>query len=136
MKLDEVISISSREGLFKILSKTRYGFIAQSLLNDKKISTKINDQVSILSEIQIFGISEEKSLQEIFKSIFKLENGLQTKIHYKSSKEDLMSYFSLIYKNHDDNRVYPNDVKKIIKWYNLLLIKDFFSSMISETNEK
>ena len=47
-----------------------------------------------------------------------------------------MSYFSLIYKNHDDNRVYPNDVKKIIKWYNLLLIKDFFSSMISETNEK
>ena len=136
MKLDEVISISSREGLFKILSKTRYGFIAQSLLNDKKISTKINDQVSILSEIQIFGISEEKSLQEIFKSIFKLENGLQTKIHYKSSKEDLMSYFSLIYKNHDDNRVYPNDVKKIIKWYNLLLVKDFFSSMISETNEK
>ena len=136
MKLDEIISISSREGLFKILSKTRYGFIAQSLLNDKKISTKINDQVSILSEIKIFGISEEKSLQEIFKSIFKFENGLQIKIHYKSSKEDLMSYFSLIYKNHDDNRVYPNDVKKIIKWYNLLLIKDFFSSMISETNEK
>ena len=136
MKLDEVISISSREGLFKILSKTRHGFIAQSLLNDKKISTKINDQVSILSEIQIFGISEEKSLQEIFKSIFKFENGLQIKIHYKSSKEELMSYFSLIYKNHDDKKVYPNDVKKIILWYNLLLVKDFFSSIISETNGK
>ncbi|MFQ3351819.1 MAG: hypothetical protein ACI914_001071, partial [Candidatus Marivariicella framensis] len=55
MKLDEVISISSRQGLFKILSKTRYGFIAQSLIDNKKISTKINDQISILNEIQVFG---------------------------------------------------------------------------------
>ena len=74
MKLDEVISISSRQGLFKILSKTRYGFIAQSLIDNKKISTKINDQISILNEIQVFGNNEKKPLEESFKSIFKNEN--------------------------------------------------------------
>ena len=83
----------------------------------------------MLSEIQIIGVSEEKSLDEIFKLIFKFENGLQTKIHYKSSKIDLMNYFSLIYKNYDSERVYPNDVKKIIKWYNILHDKNFFSSL-------
>jgi len=129
MKLDEVISISSRQGLFKILSKTRYGFIAQSLIDNKKISTKINDQISILNEIQVFGNNEKKPLEEIFKSIFKNENGLQTKITHKSSKDDLMNYFYLIFDNYDKDRVYPNDVKKIIKWYNLLLDKDFFSSL-------
>lgn len=129
MKLDEVISISSRQGLFKILSKTRYGFIAQSLIDNKKISTKINDQISILNEIQVFGNNEKKSLEEIFKSIFKNENGLQTKITHKSSKDDLMNYFSLIFYNYDKEKVYPNDVKKIIKWYNLLMDKDFFSSL-------
>jgi len=129
MKLDEVISISSRQGLFKILSKTRYGFIAQSLIDNKKISTKINDQISILNEIQVFGNNEKKPLEEIFKSIFKNENGLQTKITHKSSKDDLMNYFYLIFDNYDKERVYPNDVKKIIKWYNLLLDKDFFSSL-------
>ena len=129
MKLDEVISISSRQGLFKILSKTRYGFIAQSLIDNKKISTKINDQISILNEIQVFGNNEKKPLEEIFKSIFKNENGLQTKITHKSSKDDLMNYFYLIFDNYDKERVYANDVKKIIKWYNLLLDKDFFSSL-------
>lgn len=129
MKLDEVISISSRQGLFKILSKTRYGFIAQSLIDNKKISTKINDQISILNEIQVFGNNEKKPLEEIFKSIFKNENGLQTKITHKSSKDNLMNYFYLIFDNYDKDRVYPNDVKKIIKWYNLLLDKDFFSSL-------
>jgi hypothetical protein len=129
MKLDEVISISSRQGLFKILSKTRYGFIAQSLIDNKKISTKINDQISILNEIQVFGNNEKKPLEEIFKSIFKNENGLQTKITHKSSKDDLMNYFYLIFDNYDKERVYPNDVKKIIKWYNLLLDKNFFSSL-------
>ena len=129
MKLDEVISISSRQGLFKILSKTQYGFIAQSLIDNKKISTKINDQISILNEIQVFGNNEKKPLEEIFKSIFKNENGLQTKITHKSSKDDLMNYFYLIFDNYDKDRVYPNDVKKIIKWYNLLLDKDFFSSL-------
>ena len=129
MKLDEVISISSRQGLFKILSKTRYGFIAQSLIDNKKISTKINDQISILNEIQVFGNNEKKPLEEIFKSIFKNENGLQTKITHKSSKDDLMNYLYLIFDNYDKERVYPNDVKKIIKWYNLLLDKNFFSSL-------
>lgn len=129
MKLDEVISISSRQGLFKILSKTRYGFIAQSLIDNKKISTKINDQISILNEIQVFGNNEKKPLEEIFKSIFINENGLQTKITHKSSKNDLMNYFYLIFDNYDKERVYPNDVKKIIKWYNLLLDKNFFSSL-------
>ena len=129
MKLDEVISISSRQGLFKILLKTRYGFIAQSLIDNKKISTKINDQINILNEIQVFGNNEKKPLEEIFKSIFKNENGLQTKITHKSSKNDLMNYFYLIFDNYDKERVYPNDVKKIIKWYNLLLDKNFFSSL-------
>ena len=129
MKLDEVISISSRQGLFKILSKTRYGFIAQSLIDNKKISTKINDQINILNEIQVFGNNEKKPLEEIFKSIFINENGLQTKITHKSSKNDLMNYFYLIFDNYDKERVYPNDVKKIIKWYNLLLDKNFFSSL-------
>lgn len=135
MKLDEIISISSRQGLFKVLSKTRHGFIAQSLIDNKKISTKINDQVSLLSEIQVFGNNEEKPLEEIFNSIFNNEKGLSTKIKHKSSKDELMNYFSLIYHNYDNERVYANDISKIIKWYNLLLDKGFFSLCVLKINK-
>jgi len=34
-----------------------------------------------------------------------------------------MNYFSTIYNNYDYERVYSNDVKKIIQWYNLLIDK-------------
>lgn len=135
MKLDEIISISSRQGLFKVLSKTRHGFIAQSLIDNKKISTKINDQVSLLSEIQVFGNNEEKPLEEIFNSIFNNEKGLSTKIKHKSSKDELMNYFSLIYHNYNNERVYANDISKIIKWYNLLLDKGFFSLRVLKINK-
>jgi len=135
MKLDEIISISSRQGLFKVLSKTRHGFIAQSLIDNKKISTKINDQVSLLSEIQVFGNNEEKPLEEIFNSIFNNEKGLSTKIKHKSSKDELMNYFSLIYHNYNNERVYANDISKIIKWYNLLLDKGFFSLCVLKINK-
>ena len=135
MKLDEIISISTRQGLFKVLSKTRHGFIAQSLIDNKKISTKINDQVSLLSEIQVFGNNEEKPLEEIFNSIFNNEKGLSTKIKHKSSKDELMNYFSLIYHNYDNERVYANDISKIIKWYNLLLDKGFFSLRVLKINK-
>ncbi len=135
MKLDEIISISSRQGLFKVLSKTRHGFIAQSLIDNKKISTKINDQVSLLSEIQVFGNNEEKSLEEVFNSIFNNEKGLSTKIKHKSSKDELMNYFSLIYHNYNNERVYANDISKIIKWYNLLLDKGFFSLCVLKINK-
>lgn len=135
MKLDEIISISSRQGLFKVLSKTRHGFIAQSLIDNKKISTKINDQVSLLSEIQVFGNNEEKPLEEIFNSIFNNEKGLSTEIKHKSSKDELMNYFSLIYHNYNNERVYANDISKIIKWYNLLLDKGFFSLRVLKINK-
>ena len=128
MKLDEIIAISSRPGLFKILSKTRSGFIAQSLFDDVKISTKINDHISILDEINIFGINEEKPLNEIFKFIFEKENGFPVTKMHKASKENLMSYFSSVYENYDVHKVYANDVKKIISWYNILHEKGFFDN--------
>ena len=46
------------------------GILKKVYRDDKKISTKINDRVSILGEIQVFGVAEEKPLEEILISIF------------------------------------------------------------------
>jgi hypothetical protein len=35
----------------------------------------------------------------------------------------LEEYFFDVLPNYDEDRVYPSDIKKIIKWYNILLDK-------------
>ena len=41
-------------------------------------------------------------------------------ISHKSSKEELISLFSDVAPNYDEERVYASDIKKVVQWYNLL----------------
>jgi len=120
MTLDKVLSISGRPGLFKLLTQTRNGFIAESLLDKKKVSVNIQHNVSILSEIAIYTLSEELPLKDVLNKIKTKENGKKTSISHKDSKDKLEEYFFEVLPDYDEDRVYASDIKKIIQWYNLL----------------
>ena len=128
MALDKILSIEGKPGLFKLLTQTRTGFVAESLLNGKKLSVGITHKVSLLSEIAIFTLEEELPLGEVFKKILEKENGGTTSIGHKESAIKLEEYFFEVLPNYDEDRVYTSDIKKVIKWYNLLVehgITDF-----------
>jgi hypothetical protein len=120
MTLDKVLSISGRPGLFKLVTQTRNGFIAESLLDKKKLSVNMQHNVSILSEIAIYTLSEELPLKDVFNKIKTKENGKATSISHKDSKDKLEEYFFEVLPDYDEDRVYASDIKKIIQWYNLL----------------
>ena len=120
MTLDKVLSISGRPGLFKLVTQTRNGFIAESLIDKKKLSVNMQHNVSILSEIAIYTLSEELPLKDVFNKIKVKENGNKTSISHKESKDKLEEYFFEVLPDYDEDRVYASDIKKIIQWYNLL----------------
>lgn len=120
MSLDKIMSISGKPGLYKVLTQTRNGAIVESLLDKKRLNVTIHSNVSILSEIAIYTIHEEKPLADIFESIKQKENGQQTSVSHKDSKDVLEEYFFNILPDYDEDRVYPSDIKKVIQWYNLL----------------
>jgi len=120
MTLDKVLSISGRPGLFKLVTQTRNGFIAESLVDNKKLSVNMQHNVSILSEIAIYTLSEELPLKDVFNKIKVKENGKQTAISHKDSRDKLEEYFFEVLPDYDEDRVYASDIKKIIQWYNLL----------------
>ncbi|NND16161.1 MAG: DUF5606 domain-containing protein [Eudoraea sp.] len=137
MSLEKILSIEGRPGLFKLLTQTRSGFVAESLLDGKRLSVGIANNVSLLSEIAIFTLEEELPLREVFKKIQEKENGGKTSVGHKDSKLKLEEYFFEVLPEYDEDRVYPSDIKKVVKWYNLLTekgITDFTES--EETNEK
>ena len=51
------------------------------------------------------------------------EKGCKTNIKSKSRATDLAKYFFNILNDYDKDRVYPGDIKKIIRWYNILVDK-------------
>mgnify|MGYP005694641007 FL=1 len=120
MELDKILAISKKPGLYKLVTQSRGGFIAESLLDQKRISVIISSNVSLLSEIAIYTLSEEVPLKTVFYKIYEKENGEQTSTSPKASKDDLEAYFFSVMSDYDEDRVYASDIKKILNWYNLL----------------
>ena len=134
--LDQIIKISGKPGLYKILSKTTKLIIAESINNNQRISVILGKEINLLSEIKIYGVNAEIPLIEVFQKIFQHESGLKIKLNPKSSKNDLVSYFHNILSEIDETRVYPSDFKKIIQWYNLLLEKKILKFQIKESSSE
>lgn len=124
MGLDKILSISGKPGLFKIITQTRGGFVAESLTDKKKITVNMQSNVSVLSEIAIYTLTEELPLRDVFKKINEKENGQPTSISHKDSKEVLEEYFFEVLPDYDEDRVYASDIKKVLQWYNLLQAQD------------
>lgn len=120
MSLDKILSIGGKPGLYKLLTQTRTGFVAESLLDGKKITVGFKNNVSVLSEIAIYTLEEEVPLREVFQNIQKKENGGKTSVGHKEDKLKLEEYFFEILPNYDEDRVYMSDIKKVVQWYNLL----------------
>ncbi len=139
MSLDKILSIGGKPGLFKLITQTRSGFVAESLIDKKKITVGMHSNVSVLSEIAIYTLEEELPLIEVFQKIQVKEKGKKTSIPHKSEKLKLEEYFFEILPNYDEDRVYPSDIKKVIQWYNILHennITDFSSDDEDASSEE
>ena len=142
MGLDKILAISGKPGLYKLITQTRGGFVAESLIDNKRLSVSIRQNVSILSEIAIYTLTEEIPLRQVFLNISKKENGEQTSVVAKERKDKLEEYFFDVLPDYDEDRVYASDIKKVIQWYNLLqkqdlldLLEEEEESIVSEEEE-
>ena len=133
MSLEKILSISGKPGLYKMTKQTRSGFLAESLLDQKKISVSSRHNVSLLTEIAIYTLTKEVPLREIFEKIATKEDGKQT-ISHKVPKVELEEFFFGVLPDYDEDRVYPSDIKKVVQWYNLLVKNGFtdFSKPVQE----
>ncbi|MFM2369610.1 MAG: hypothetical protein RL619_1920 [Bacteroidota bacterium] len=122
MNLEKILAISGKPGLYVLKVQTRSGFVAESLLDGKKITVNLKNNVSLLSEISIYTYEGEKPLAEIMQKIADKENK-NAAISHKEENAVLLAYFKEILPDYDEERVYPSDVKKILNWYNMLQAK-------------
>ena len=123
MELDKIIAIGGRPGLYQVEVQTRTGVVATSLIDGKRINANARNQVSLLSEINIYGLAKEVPLREVLQMIYTQEEGKICSVKPKASSDDLEAFFFTVFQDYDEERVYPSDIKKIIQWYNILVDK-------------
>lgn len=136
MKLDRILAISGKQGLFELQEQVRAGFLVRSLLDEKRITVGLRNNVSLLSEIAIYTLEGEKPLSEVFKAIKEKENNQKTSVSHKAEKHQLEEYFFSVLPNYDEDKVYTSDIQKVIQWYNLLLEKGLLDETSEEKTEK
>lgn len=138
MNLDKILAISGKPGLYVLKVQTRTGFVAESLLDGKKITVNLKSNVSLLSEISIYTYEGEKPLTEVMQKIAVKENKGQA-ISHKEDNATLNAYFKEILPEYDEERVYPSDIKKVLNWYNTLQAKGLVTDLApaaAETSEE
>jgi hypothetical protein len=126
MSIKKILSVSGKPGLYELKIQTRTGFVAESLLDGKKITVGMRTNVSLLSEIAVYTYTEEIRLAEVLIAIATKENDGPALSH-KEDDAKLKAYFREVLPEFDEDRVYTSDIKKIINWYNLLQPKGFVS---------
>lgn len=126
MSVDRILAISGKPGLYALKLQTRTGFVAESLIDGKKVTVGLRSNVSLLSEISVYTYDGEVRLSEVFRKIAEKEDNGPAMSH-KEDNAKLEAYFREALPEFDEDRVYASDIKKILNWYNMLQAKGLVS---------
>ncbi len=128
--LKTILSISGKPGLFKLISQGRNMLIVETLdATKKRLPVRGNDKVTSLGDISMYTTENDVPLSKVLTAVKEKENGAPISLDIKkASPQELQNYFAEVLPNFDRERVYNNDIKKLLSWYNILItngITDF-----------
>lgn len=121
--LKEILSISGKSGLYRLLSQGRNSLIVETVGPEKRrMPIYGRDKIISLGDIAMYTETDERPLSQIMQTLYEKQQGKTVDIDLKkASKEELNQFFAEILPDFDRDRVHPSDIKKLIQWYNLLI---------------
>lgn len=118
MDYNKIVSVSGLSGLFELLSSKSDGAVVRSLEDNasKFVSTRLHN-FSHLESIEVFTTKDNTNLSELFEAMQKSKEKLP---EAKADNKALKSYFEKVYPDLDFEKVYASDMKKMVKWFEIL----------------
>ncbi len=134
--LKNILAISGKPGLFKLVSRGTNMLIVESLIDGKRIPTYSRDKIVSLAEVSMYTTGEDVSLSEVLNALGKKYNFKAVEMDAKKAdNEELRAFFAEVLPTFDRDRVYPSDIRKLIAWYNLLIQAGFTDFTLQEDEE-
>lgn len=135
--LKTILSISGKPGLYKLVSQGKNMLIVETIdAAKKRFPAYGNEKIISLADIAMYTNDSEVPLREVLCSMKEKENAATASIDVKKATSDqLREYLADVLPDFDRDRVYINDIKKLILWYNILVsngITDFAEETVAE----
>ena len=127
--LKNILAITGKPGLYKLVSRGNNMLIVESLVDGKRMPNYARDKIVALSDVSMFTDSDDVALSEVLTAAGKKEGLKPVAMDVKKAgNAELQAWFDQVLPNWDRDRVYPSDIRKLIQWYNILIhagITDF-----------
>ena len=134
--LRDILSITGKPGLYKLVSRGNNMLIVESLLDGKRVPTYARDKIVSLGEISMYTMGEDVSLSEVLTKLGEKEGLKVAAIPKKADNDQLRDFFGEVLPDFDRDRVYPSDIRKLIQWYNILINAGITDFSIEEEGEE
>ena len=118
MNLQGIVAVSGKPGLWLALAQNKTGYILESLdgHRTKLVANLSTAKIAALHEITLFGTEDDIRLIDVFERMKTAANTPDI----KADGNTLRKFFREIAPDHDEEKVYASDMKKVIAWYQLL----------------
>lgn len=122
MTIADIATVSGKGGLYKVLAPTKSGVILESLDEAKtKMVATTNHRLSLLNEISIYTTTKEGNvpLHDVLRKVHQ-DFGDDPGVDSNSDSDELKAFMKSVLPEYDEDRVYTSDIKKLVKWYDLI----------------
>lgn len=118
MSYNKIVSVTGLGGLYELVSSKADGGVVRSL--EDKTSKFVSNRVhsfSHLESIEVYTKSDNVNLADVFLAMEKSKEALPDA---KADGKAIKSYFEKVYPEMDFERVYGSDMKKMVRWFEIL----------------
>jgi len=133
MDYSKLVAVTGMPGLYELVNSKSDGAIVRSLEDDstKFASSRIHN-FSHLESIEVYTVRDNVNLVEVFQAMEKAGGSLPD----GKDNNALKKYFENAYPDLDFERVYASDLKKMVKWYDILKKKNVEIKLSEQPEEE
>ena len=137
MNLKDILAVSGMPGLFKLVNSRNNGLLVTSLDESARTifcSTR-KHQFTPMETVAIYTMADTIELSVIFERMLD-QMDENPPVAPNSKKDEIEDYFASIVPDYDEDRVYISDMKKVIKWFNILNEKGYLTASPESDEEE
>ena len=117
MEYSKLVAVTGLPGLYELINSKNDGAVVRSLDdNSTKFASSRIHNFSHLESIEVFTTGENVNLVEIFQAMEAAKDAAPD----TKNNTAVVNYFKKVYPEIDLERVYPSDLKKMVKWFEVL----------------
>lgn len=136
MQYREIVAVTGLSGLYQLMTTKSDGAVVRSLAdNSTKFISARQHHVTPLDSIEVYTTADNIRLYEVFLKMAEKDESNPAKEVNTNDNKAIKAYFGTVLPEFDEDRVYVSDMKKMIKWFEIIKNKGLLEQMAADMNQ-